>query len=127
MRSIQVYHLILAVLIAVLSPAASVASPPALSGKIVEASEHGESPLDQARVELLIPGRDEVKYSAHTDSKGAYAIRGVEPGQYEVVVKSGKRILAQVSEQGEDKRLRKIVVPEEPARLDITVRAHTSS
>ena len=123
MRSIKVTHLILTVLIAVLSPAASVAQPPSLSGKVVEVSASGESPLTQARVELLIPGGNKVKHATYTDAKGIYALRGVAPGAYEVVVKSGKTTLVQVVKRSEDRKRRKIVVPQQPARLDLTVRA----
>ncbi len=125
MRPIKVTHLIPAVLIAVLSPAASVAQPPSLSGKVVEVSASGESPLAQARVELLIPGGNQVKHSTYTDAKGIYAFRGVAPGAYEVVVKSGKTTLVQVIKKSEGKQRRKIVVPQKPARLDLTVRTRS--
>ncbi len=120
MRSIQVSCLVLTLLICAPSSVLG-GGPPSLSGKIVEVSEHGKFPFDQARVELLVPGKDTVKHSTYTDGHGAYAFRGVAPGSYEIVVKSGKQILTQVIKDGEEKRRRKIDVPNRPARLDVTV------
>ncbi len=123
---IQFSCLALAVLILVPASVAG-GGPPALSGKIVEVSEQGNYPLDQAEVELLVPGTDVIKHSTFTDDHGAYAFRGVAPGAYEIVVKSGKQIFTQVIKDGEDKPRREIRVPAKPARLDISVLTDASS
>ncbi len=122
MRSIQLCGVIFALLIAASSPVAG-GGPPALAGKVVEVSQQGEYPLDQARVELLAPGTDKVVHATHTDDRGAYAFRGVAPGSYEIVVKFGKQVLAQVVKPDQEKPRRKIVVPDKPARLNIKVLA----
>ncbi len=123
MRSIQFSCLVLAVLILV-PPSAVGDGLPSLSGKIAEVSKQGTFPFDQARVELLIPGTDTVQHYTYTDRYGAYAFRDVASGPYDIVVKSGKQILTQVIKD-EEKRRRKIQLPNKPARLDINVLAGT--
>jgi hypothetical protein len=115
----------LIVLLAVLLPSVTEAMAPPLSGKVVEVVRDEKLPLGQARVELLVPGSEEVKYHSYTDGRGIYAFREIEPGSYQVRVKLGELVFDQVH-NNRARPLYKITVSARPARLNITVQKSAS-
>lgn len=56
-------------------------------------------PLGEAVVELLSPDSDKVLYKTYTDSRGYYAFYGVSPGEYDIRIISGKKVMQQLTGQ----------------------------
>ncbi len=92
------------------------AGPPAVSGQVLK-QPSGAAGLAQAVVELLAPGTDQVRYRTYTDGSGKYAFPEVRPGEYELAVRYGDRLLRQVNDQGKVLERQRFKVGDQPIRL----------
>lgn len=91
---------------------------PALAAPVFGTVLKAEStePLVKAEVEILRPGTQKVQYRAYTDGKGKFALRHVDPGDYEVRVKFGRSVLEQIAE-GKPVRRQRFRMGEEATRF----------
>ena len=123
MRLVPAAFLVLALASGILlcgSPA--LAQETALYGTVFK-TKRGGAPLRLARVQLLTPGTNVVKHSSYTDSRGKYALRRITPGEFDVRVRIGRRVLKQIVKgRAGVRERRKIRLTAKPARLVIVIR-----
>ena len=123
MRLAPILHLALGFCLAVLVSAnPTSAKQPTLSGTVMNVLPEGNAPLPRARVELLSPGTNQVKYGTYTGPTGRYAFWQVAAGTYDLRVKFGRRVLNQVIGGRPPTKRQRIKLTASPARLVVTVR-----
>jgi hypothetical protein len=73
---------------------------PSLYGNVrLSTPPQGYVPLGDAVVELLSPDSDKIIYKTYTDSRGNYAFYEVSPGEYDVRIVFGRKVMQQLTGQ----------------------------
>lgn len=72
---------------------------PSLYGNVRLATAGGYIPLGDAVVELLSPDSDKIINKTYTDSVGNYAFYGISPGEYDIRIVFGKKVMQQLTGQ----------------------------